>query len=166
MRFTWNPSETVSAQVSSGWLESPEELHPEDDLRRTTGSIVHLHTFPDKSHLATTVGWGRNDHGHGATDAFLIEPTYMTKKFSVFSRAEYVEKTGEELDLLPAGRTIPIRQLTLGATHELVHDRPWQLALGGSVTWSFIPRDLDADYGRRPVGFWLFLRLRPAAMKH
>ena len=43
---------------------------------------------------------------------------------------------------------------------------PQQLALGGSVTWSLVSRDLNAVYGRRPVGFWLFLRLRPAAMAH
>lgn len=165
-RFTWNPTDTLSAQVSYGWLDSPEELHPEDHLRRTTASVLHLFTLPDKSHVATTVGWGRNDHGHGATNAYLLEPAYMAKRYSVFGRAEYVEKIGEELNLHPRDRKIPVKQITVGATRELVHDRPWQLALGGSVTWSFMPRDLEADYGRRPIGFWLFLRLRPATMKH
>lgn len=165
-RFTWNPTETLSAQVSYGWLDSPEELHPEDHLRRTTASVIHLAKLSEKAHVATTLAWGRNDHGHGATDAFVIEPSYMTEKFSVFGRAEYVEKIGDELELLPGDRKIPVKQLSIGGTHELVRGRPWQLAVGGSVTWSFMPRDLDAEYGRRPIGFWLFLRLRPAAMKH
>jgi hypothetical protein len=164
-RFTWNPSPEWSAQISHGYLESPEELHPEDDVRRTTASVMHLTELGDGRKLGTTLAWGRND-GHGVTDAFLIEPSIMTKRYTVFARAEYVEKTGEELNLQPDDRKIPIKQLTLGATHEIVRNRPWQLALGGSVTWSFMPRDLDAVYGRRPIGFWLFLRLRPAAMNH
>jgi hypothetical protein len=59
-----------------------------------------------------------------------------------------------------------VKQLTLGASHELVKNRPYQLALGGSVTYTFKPGDLDTAYGDRPVGFWIFLRLRPAAMAH
>lgn len=165
-RLTWNPAPEWSAQISHGYLKSPEELHPSEHLRRTTASVMHLTKLPRDRHLATTAAWGRNDHGHEPTDAFLIESTYMTGQMSFFGRAEYVEKTGEELALLPDDRKIPVKQLTVGATHELVRDRPWQLALGGSVTWSFMPRDLDAVYGRRPIGFWVFLRLRPAAMKH
>ena len=165
-RFTWNPNESLSAQISHGYLKTPEELHPEEHLRRTSASVIHLMKLSGKTHLATTLAWGRNDHGHGATDAFLIEPSYMAEKFSIFGRAEHVEKRGEELNLLPDDRKIPVKQVTLGATHELVYGKPWQLALGGSVTYSFMPRDLDAVYGRRPIGFWLFLRLRPGAMKH
>jgi hypothetical protein len=94
---------------------------------------------------------------------------------SCFGRAEYVQKTGEELGLKPVSlvhglgglrEKFGIKQLTLGATHELVRDRPWQLALGGSVTYSFKPDELDADYGEHPIGYWIFLRLRPAATSH
>ena len=45
-------------------------------------------------------------------------------------------------------------------------ERPWQLALGGSVTYTIKPGDLNAVYGNRPLGFWIFLRLHPAAMAH
>ena len=164
-RLTWNPTPEWSAQVSSGYLKSPEELHPEEHLRRTTASIIHLTKLRDGSHLATTFGWGRNDHGE-ATNAFLIEPSYMTETYTVFARAEYVQKTGGELGLLPDDRKIAVKQFTVGASHELVKDRPWQLALGGSVTYTVKPDDLDAVYGDNPIGVWLFLRLRPAAMKH
>jgi hypothetical protein len=61
---------------------------------------------------------------------------------------------------------IRVKQLSLGATHELLPKRPYQLALGGAVTWSFQPSDLDRVYGKNPVGFWIFLRLRSAAMMH
>lgn len=165
-RFTWNPTAAWSAQVSHGYMKSPEELHPREHVRRTTASVINLMKLPGGAHLATTAAWGRNDTGHDKGDAFLLETSYMMDHMSVFARAESVEKTGEELDLFPADRVIRVKQLSLGATHELLPKRPYQLALGGAVTWSFQPTDLDRVYGKNPIGFWIFLRLRPAAMAH
>ena len=164
-RFTWNPTRAWSAQVSYGYLKSPEELHPEDPVRRTTISVMNLTKLSGERHLATTVAWGRNDE-HGFTNAYLIESDLMTRSFSIFGRAEYVEKTGDELALAPPGRIIPVKQFSVGATHELVRGKPYQLALGGSVSYSIKPGDLDQLYGEHPVGYWIFLRLRPAAMEH
>lgn len=162
-RFTWNPTPEWSAQISHGYLKSPEELHPEESVRRTTASIIHLTKLADGSRVATTFGWGRN-RGNQATNAFLIEPSYMTETYTVFARAEYVQKTGEELGLLPEERKIPVKQLTLGASRELVKGRPYQLALGASATYSWKPDDLSVLYGKNPVSYWIFLRLRPAAL--
>ena len=39
----------------------------------------------------------------------------VSRLYTVFGRAEYVAKTGQELDLLPEGRKFDISQLTLGA---------------------------------------------------
>ncbi|HEX2853852.1 MAG TPA: hypothetical protein VHO24_11485 [Opitutaceae bacterium] len=165
-RFSWNPTPEWSAQISHGYLKSPEELHPREHLRRTTASVMHLTKLSAKTHLATTAAWGRNDTGHDRDDAFLIETSYMMERMSVFARAESVEKAGEELDIPPSDRVIRVKQLSLGGTHELLSNRPYQLALGGAVTWSFQPSDLVRAYGKRPMGVWIFLRLRPAAMAH
>ena len=165
-RFTWNPSPAWSAQISRGYLKSSEELHPRDRVWRNTASVMHLTKLSHHAHIATTAAWGRNAGDHGTTDAFLAESSYVTGNMSFFGRAEYVEKTGEELDLSPSGRKIPVKQLTVGLTRELVKERPYQLALGGSVSYSFKPEDLDQIYGRNPIGFWVFFRLRPAAMEH
>lgn len=165
-RFTWNPTPEWSAQVSTGYLKSPEELHPHEHIRRTTASVMNVTKLPDGHHIATTVGWGRND-GDDATNAFLIEPSLRFGKHTIFGRAEYVQKTGEELGLLPDDRKIAVKQLTLGASRDLLEKRPYQLALGASLTYTFKPDDLNASYGKNPVGFWIFLRLRPAAaMEH
>jgi len=146
-RFTWNPSPEWSAQVSSGYLKSPEELHPDEQVRRTTASVMHFTKLADGSQLATTFGWGRND-GDQVTNAFLIEPSYTTEKYTIFARAEYVQKTGEELGLLPTDRKIGVKQLSLGASRELLGKRPYQLALGASLTYTFKPSDLDAAFPR------------------
>ena len=164
-RLTWNPTPAWSAQVSYGYMKSPEELHPEDSVRRTTVSVMNVTKMSGERHVATTVAWGRNEE-HGFSDAVLLESDFMTDSYSIFGRAEYVEKTGDELALVPAHRIIPVKQFTVGATRELIHGRPYQLAFGGSVSYSIKPGDLDALYGRHPVGYWIFLRLRPAAMEH
>lgn len=165
-RFTWNPSPEWSAQISHGYLKSPEELNPREHVWRTTASLMNLAKLSGDRHIATTAAWGRNDHGHQPTNAVLVESNYMMGAMSYFGRAEYVEKTGEELALLPARRKIGVKQLSVGVTRELIEKRPYQLALGGSISYSFKPADLDRLYGRNPSGFWLFLRLRPAAMGH
>jgi len=164
-RFTWNPTPEWSAQISHGYLKSPEELHPDESVRRTTASVMHLAKLAGGNHVATTLGWGLND-GDQSSNAFLIEPSYMTENYTIFVRAEYVQKTGEELGLLPDERKIPVKQLTLGASRELMKNRPYQLALGVSATYSWKPDDLDGVYGKNPIGYWIFLRLRPAAMGH
>ena len=165
-RLTWNPSPAWSAQVSVGYAESPEELHPHDDLWRTTTSLIHTQSFARDRHVATTIAWGRNDTHGARTDAVLLESSFRRGEWTTFGRAEYVEKTGEELELDPHERRIPVKQLSVGLSRELAPQRAWQLALGGAVTWSFAPGDLDAIYGDMPIGYWIFLRLRPAPMGH
>lgn len=165
-RLTWNPLPQWSAQVSGGYAKSPEELHPGDDLWRTTASVMHTAAWGADGQVATTAAWGRNDTHGKKTDAFLLESSWARGAWIAFGRGEYVEKTGEELELVPHARKIPVRQVTLGLSRELVAGRPWQLALGGSVTWSFVSEEMERTYGERAIGAWLFLRLRPAAMKH
>ena len=173
-RFTWNPTPQWSAQISHGYLKSPEELHPREHVRRTTASVMNTTRLGPDSHRATTLAWGRNDHDM-KTNAVLLETSCTNGRTTCFGRAEYVQKSGEELGLKPLGlgrgpgvlrRKFGIKQLTLGASRELVAKRPWQMALGGSVTYAWKSDELDVDYGRHPVGFWFFLRLRPAAMAH
>ncbi len=160
-RFTWNPTPEWSAQVSYGYLDSPEQLHPEESVRRTTASVMHLAKLSDDTHIATTLGWGRNN-GHQVTDALLLESSFMTERYTVFGRAELVEKTGEELDLTPEDQIHRIKQFTLGASRELVRGRPYQVAFGASVTYSITPDALESIYDRHPTGYWVFMRVRPS----
>lgn len=165
-RFTWNPTPEWSGQVSVGHLKSPEALHPDEDVWRTTASVMHLKKLGGERSIATTLGWGVNDTDHDSSQAVLLESNLNTGGTNIFGRAEYVEKTAEELDLTSTDQKWGVTQFSLGASRELVTHRPWQLALGGAVTYSVAPQSLDAIYGDHPVGFWIFLRLRPAAMEH
>lgn len=165
-RLTWNPTAAWSAQVSYGYLKSPEELHPREHVWRTTASVMNLTKFGDETHLATTLAWGVNETDRERSHGASLESAWSNGKWNVFGRAEYVQKSGEELELSPEHHLWDVRQFSLGVSRELVHRKPWQLALGGSVSYTLKPHSLDALYGDNPIGYWIFLRLRPAAMGH
>jgi hypothetical protein len=161
-RLSWNPSMEWSSQASYGYLASPEDLHPGESEHRATFSVMNTHPLADGRILATTVAWGQNIVGGERSNALLAESDWQASAlYTVFGRAEYVQKTGEELNLSPAGREFDITQVSLGASRELVDNAKVQLALGAEVTASWAP-SLEGAYGRHPVGYWIFLRLRPA----
>lgn len=65
-RLTVNPSRFLSMQVSQGFIKSPEELNPGEDIWRTTASINHsLPLMGENSFLTSAVVWEYNDSGEG-----------------------------------------------------------------------------------------------------
>lgn len=166
-RISYNPTPNWSMQVSHGFIESPEELHPGEDIRRTTASISHSKALANGGHCDTSLIWGHNSIDGNGTNSILLESNArLNKLWTVFGRAEWVEKTGEELDLLDEERKFGITQLTLGGTRALTPGKPFSCALGASVSYSFAPNDLDSLYGDDPWGAWVFFRVRPAKMDH
>jgi hypothetical protein len=164
-RLTYNPGPNWSFQGSYGYLKSPEALRPAEDLRRTTFSAAYNRPLADGGNWASTFVWGRNNHGGSNSDSLLLETDYnIADKNTLFGRIEHVEKLGDDLALVPTGKKFPLTELTLGGIHELTPDKPYQTGVGAAVTFNWTPNDLKALYGGSPVGFWLFLRIRPAAM--
>src|SRR4029077_19468558 len=73
VRLSWNPAKTWALQVSKGHIKSPEQLHPDEDVDRTTASAIFHRDFGD-ARWQTTLAWGRNAPTHGeATNAYLLE---------------------------------------------------------------------------------------------
>jgi hypothetical protein len=162
-RLSWNPSRSWSAQVSYGYLASPEDLHPEEGEHRATVSVMNTLPLGDDRILATTLAWGQNTVGGRRSNAFLAESDWQVSRLlTLFGRMENVQKTGEELNLQPAARAFDITDLSLGASRELVADSKVQVALGAEVTYSWVPPSLQGIYGRNPTALWVFLRIRPA----
>jgi hypothetical protein len=95
----------------------------------------------------------------------LLETTANFKKNNyVFARLELVDK--DELFLNePALPTLRIGGFTFGGARDLVQSRLWKLALGGDVTFYSKPASLDAAYGRNPVSFQIFVRLRAVSSR-
>jgi hypothetical protein len=166
-RLTYNPDPNWSLQGSYGHLKSPEALRPGEDIRRSTFSATYNRPLADGGNWASTFVWGRNNNGGSNSDSFLLETDYnIANRNTLFGRLEHVDKLGEDLVVSPPDRKFPITSLTLGGVHELTPGRSYQTGIGAAVTFNWQPGDLKSTYGSSPVGFWLFLRIRPAAMQH
>ncbi|HZP81420.1 MAG TPA: hypothetical protein VFB21_07275 [Chthonomonadaceae bacterium] len=166
-RITYNPGPNWSLQASYGFLRSPEALHPGEDVRRTTASAMYVQPRRDGGFWANTFVWGRNNIHRADSDSFLLESSLnLANRNTLFARMEYVQKSGEELNLAPMDKRYDIGQFTLGTVHDFTPNRSYQMGVGASVTFTAKPAELDALYGSSPVSYWLFLRIRPAPMRH
>jgi hypothetical protein len=155
------PARNWSAQYSIGRLEHPEALEPGSQWRQTA-SVEYNRPMRD-GNWATTFVWGRVHKI--ATDrtlnSYLLESTVnFAKRNYAFSRLELVDKD----ELFPQAAIQPTYRIgayTLGGVRDLVQNRAWQLGLGADVTFYSKAAVLDPAYGKEPVSFQIFLRMRP-----
>ena len=165
-RISYNPSPNWSLQASYGYLHSPEQLRPNEDTRRSTASASYILPRRDGGFWANSLIFGRNSASGINSDAYLLESELnIANRNSFFTRLEYVEKRGEELDVAPADHKFGITQWTLGYVHDVTPRNPFETGIGASVTFSAIPSDLKPLYGDNPTSFWFFVRIRPAPMR-
>ena len=170
-RITANPKQNWSMQYSMAHLTSPEAVHPNEDLRRMTASIMYDRPFARGS-WATTVLWGRNSSltQHQVFNGYLLESTlHFLQRNSLWTRVEDVDRTSELLGEKAAGAPLPlpdqllarVQAYTAGYDRELPLVPQLSTALGGQLTFYQKPGFLTPLYGDHPMGFLLFLRVRP-----
>ncbi len=165
-RLSVAPSRNWTAQYSYGRLEHPEALEP-GSQRRQTASVEYVRPFA-KGSWATSAVWGRvhKEFDSHNLNGYLLETTANFKlRNYVFSRMELVDKD----ELFPDNPLLPsfrIGAYTFGGAHDLVQRRFWQLALGADLTFYSKPSTLDSAYGKDPISFQIFLRVRPALSHH
>ncbi len=167
--MTVNPGRNWSMQYSIAHLTSPEALHPEEDVRRMTASVMYNRPLA-KGNWATSLIWGRNrDLSHRQIfNSYLAESTlrFRTRHY-IWGRIENVDRTdelalGEHLE--PPG--LAERFLARVQAYTIGYDREFRLiphlstALGGQVTLYSKPDFLTPIYGAHPVGVVGILRLR------
>ena len=174
LRFTVNPAQNWSMQYSLGHLSSPEALHPEEDVRRMTASVMYNRPLAN-GNWATTLIWGRNqDLGHRQVfNGYLAESTLRVGRQNVWGRIENVDRTNELIlgeNPEPSGFeehfAARVQAYTFGYDHELGHIPHLSIALGGQLTLYGKPAFLNPIYGDHPVGGVVFLRLRPVPTAH
>jgi hypothetical protein len=174
-RLSFSPNNNWSAQVSYGFLRSPENQEPDVDVHRATASIQYNRPF-HRGNLAAAIVWGRN-HASGHDEiqnlnGYTAEATvgFLDKDY-VYTRLELVDKD----DLLrPADRVLlgikqdhpsfRIGAYTFGAARDLWKNAKVSFAIGSDLTFYSKPATLDQIYGNHPVSWKLFLRLRPGRM--
>ncbi len=168
-RLSFNPDTRWAMQFSQGFIKEPEALEPGVDITRTTASVLYAgKSGPDK-HLSAALIWGLNDKGEDHKEhSVLLEGNYQFAKNAIFSRYEFVQKSTEELDLedLLGHVTFDVHVLSLGYNRSLLQKGMFELTAGAKTTLNFPQGELKSLYGELPVGFQLYLQLRPALHKH
>ena len=174
-RVTFAPAQTWSMQYSLAHLTSPEAVHPGEDVRRMTASVMYNRPLA-RGNWSTTLLWGRNSdlNGNGVFNGYLAESTlHFLERNNFWGRVENVDRTS---DLLLGGApeppNAPERFLARVQAYAAGYDRefPWvphvSTVLGGQVTFYGKPAFLNSTYGEHPVGILLFVRFRPANPMH
>jgi hypothetical protein len=142
-------------------------LLPED-----TGGAEHNHFIAAWLSASYLIGhntlkssfvWGRGRAAHDAPlNSFLEEAVYQWGNNELFNRAEILQITPTQLDLLArSGAAVPkwAGALTLGYERTLFEKADLSLFAGASYTKDFIPVEFAHAYGSDPAGTKLYLRV-------
>lgn len=201
-RVSFNPDRHWALTAGYGYLKSPEALHPDEPVRRFVASAMYGREFHTAGQWATTFVYGTNKHdlSQGATftglhssaranvllrdvavdpgdgprtHSFLLESELvLCAKNTVFARAEYAQKSPEDLVVgSEGGSPLPgdyrVQTLSLGYVRELKTLRGATLGLGGMGTINHVPSGLRLSYGTQtPLGGVVFLRVRPVLKRN
>jgi hypothetical protein len=174
-RLWFMPNRNWAAQVSYGFLRSPEAQEPDADIRRATASVQYNRAF-DRGNWASALVWGRNHVSEPGElhnlNGYTFESTvnFLDKNY-LYTRLELVDKD----DLLRASDrallgitedhpSFRIGAYTFGGARDIRDTDKVSFAVGSDVTFYSKPAVLDTIYGQRPVSWKLFFRIRPGKM--
>lgn len=161
LRLSMNPDENLALQASYAYIKSPEQLHPDVNVRRLTASAIYNKNFDNDSNLQASAILGVNDNKPGnILPAFLFEATFeMRKKHLVFGRFEILKNDEllEESNSL-AGQIFTVKKATFGYIYEFITGHlKW--GLGGLIDFPMVPNELNPIYGNT-LSYMIFLQVR------
>jgi hypothetical protein len=169
-RLSVNPSANFAIQASQAFIKSPEPIEPDEDVWRTTASVVHaLPLAGENYHLNSALIWGFNDAGgHHKEHSLTAETNLQLDKFALYGRYEWVQKSSGELQVVQQfgdEELFNINALTVGTNYTVF--RRWNtnfsLGLQGSV---YMPDSrLNSIYGNNPLSGQVYLRINPNLMR-
>jgi hypothetical protein len=170
-RLSFNPDAHWSLTAGYGYLKSPEARMPMESMHRITASATYGVTIGTAGQWATTVVWGANknsSHPERAHSALVESEAILDQSNTLISRAEYVQKSGEDLVLdtpefgVAPNQLFNVSAVSVGYIREITRMRGATLGLGAMGTLNVVPSALESVYGSRtPVAGIVFLRLRP-----
>ncbi|MBC8111861.1 MAG: hypothetical protein H7Y04_12440 [Verrucomicrobia bacterium] len=166
-RISANPNQHFSLQFSQAFIKSPENLEADENVVRTTASVIHAKQISENSHWNSALVWGMNKKSDGDIEhSLLAESNLQLSRIAVYGRYEFIQKSPQELDLQGFDqKAFGINALTLGLNYNLY--RAWNTNLTVGVQGSlFLPdRALENLYGKNPLSGQLYVRLSPALLK-
>jgi hypothetical protein len=168
-RITFNPRQNWSFQYSIGQLSGPEQLFPDESVRRMSASLIYNRPLQN-GNWASMALWGRNQslRDGNVGNSYLLESTLrFLRTNNVWARIENVDRTTELLQNqspLPSSFSdsyfARVQAYTAGYDREFGRIPHVSTAIGGQIIWYGVPSVLRNDYGAHPVGVLVFLRLR------
>jgi len=174
-RVSFAPNKNWTAQVSYGFLRSPENQEPNIDVRRATASLQYNRPF-NRGNWASALIWGRNHlSGPGEIhnlNGYTAESTvnFLDKDY-FYTRLELVDKDDllraadrTKLGITQTHPSFRIGAYTFGGARDVWNNDKVSVAVGSDITFYSKPAILDRIYGDNPVSWKLFLRIRPAKM--
>jgi hypothetical protein len=170
LRLTYNPTANWSLQASTAYVKSPEVGEPDEDVYRTTASVLHGKKIPGENRFWTsTLNWGYNYvDAHHKEHSVLLESNLQNDSFAVYGRYEFVQKSAAELGFgeeeFGHDALFGVNALTMGANRQVAQLGPVNLHLGAQASVFRGGSDLHATYGELPVSAQVYLRLFPSLM--
>lgn len=169
-RLSLNPSRNWALQVSHGFVKSPELLHPDEDVHKTTASAIYNSDIMNDRYFSGTLLWGMNKQkDHNGESAVLAEGAWHWSRAALYGRYEFTQKSSEELVLdesvYGVHSLFSVHALTAGFNYDVLHFNNTRLAAGANYTIYQADKALDALYGKNPMAFQVYLRLYPSLMK-
>jgi len=150
-RVSYNLGENWSAQLSHGRLQEPEQLEPDEDVERSTGSVSYSVPL-ERGLLSLTFAGGANRVEGEGEAAWLLEGTRLYDRLKLFGRVERLENhhlTGEKAE---------VGKLTFGGSYRIAATGRLAFDVGALLSGYEFPRELEPAYGSSPVSGMVFLR--------
>ncbi len=168
-RLSFNPSAKWALQASHAFIKEPEELHPGEDVHRTTASATFSTRGFGYHFINLTALWGMNKtKDHDAEHAALLEGSFVQKKLSLYGRYEWVQKSVAELNLderiYGHGAIFPVHAFTVGMGYDLFQLGQTRIAAGTQLSFYNPDAKLSSLYGQNPLAGQVYLRIYPQAM--
>jgi hypothetical protein len=168
-RLSFNPSKNWALQVSHAYIKSPEALHPDENIHRTTASAEYALPLKNNHSFNATAVWGMNKpENKNGENAVLLEASYHFKKLALYGKYEYVQKSTEELDLDEAiygDALFNVNAYTLGVNYDLLQIHKTNIAIGSHFTFYNEAQKLYDLYGKNPAALEVYIRIYPRLMK-
>ena len=183
LRLAANPHPQWALQASHAYLVSPEPLHPEENVRRSTASVLHSLPLAGENHsLSSALVWGynRGAEQHGANGgghagdeeghnehSITLETNLQWDRFALYGRYEWIQKSARELlaDQFPESTIFNINALTLGTNYTVYRGFHTNFSLGVQGSLYAADSRLDPIYGNMPLSGQVYLRISPHLMQ-
>src|SRR6266705_6271975 len=171
-RLTVNPGPRWSLSTWYAYLKSPEGLHPDESLHRIGAAALTTKPVGTRGGTwSSALIYGANNQigtGRLASSVLLESTLDLDGTNAFFGRAEYVQKSAEELVIpsVPATTQYDVGALALGYLRTVGTVAGLAAGVGVRGSVNFVPSSLNAVYGSRtPAGVAIYLRLQPAGAR-